>query len=329
MPSIENTARASLQATSEGIQQFRSMPFGVSVHWGLYALLGRGEWVMHQEHIPVAEYEKLAHRFNPTGFDAEGWIDLVADAGAQALLITTKHHDGFCMYDTALTGYKVTNTPFGRDPIGELAQTCHRRGIRLHFYYSLLDWHHPDYRANWASYVEYYQGQLRELCTKYGELGGIIFDGYWPRFDTTPDTQYFVPGGAWDLAGTYDLIHSLQPGAVVANNHHVLPLKGEDYQVWELDLPGDNTTGFNTTEIGSIPRATWFNINEGWSFLTEDKQKVKSAAQLTQYLADSAARGAVCWLNVGPTPEGTILDEEAAVLRQIRTWLDSRAPGNR
>jgi alpha-L-fucosidase len=326
---IEKTDHARLQASPEGVRQFSTMTFGLSIHWGLYALLGRGEWVMHQEHIPTAEYEKLAGQFNPTGFDAQAWIDLAAEAGAQAFLITTKHHDGFCMYDTALTDYKVTRTPFGRDPIGELAEACHRRGVRLHFYYSLLDWHHPDYRANWTGYVEYYQGQLRELCTKYGELGGVLFDGYWPRFDFTPDTEYFKPGGAWDLAGTYDLIHSLQPGAMVVNNHHVLPLKGEDYQVWELDLPGENTAGFNTTEIGSLPRATWFNVNEGWSYFKKDRRAVKPADQLIKYLADSSTRSAVCWLNVGPTPEGTILGEEAAALRPIRAWLDKRTASQR
>ena len=186
---VEDTGGAALQAAPEGVARFCAMGLGLTVHWGLYALIGRGEWVMHQEHIPVQDYEKLVEQFNPTRFDAEAWATLMAEIGARAFVITTKHHDGFCMYDTALTEYKVTNTPFGRDPIAELAEACRRRNIPLHFYYSLLDWHHPDYRSDWPAYVAYYQGQVRELCTKYGEVGGFAFDGYWPRFNHGPDTE--------------------------------------------------------------------------------------------------------------------------------------------
>jgi len=114
------------------------------IHWGLYALIGHGEWVMHVESIPVAEYEKLVPQFNPVKFDADAWVALAADAGQKYIVITSRHHDGFSMYDTALSEYKVTNTPFGRDPIQELADACARRGdIKLGFYASLLDWHHP------------------------------------------------------------------------------------------------------------------------------------------------------------------------------------------
>lgn len=322
MLTIEDTSGARLQVSPEGGQKFTSMPVGVSVHWGLYALVGRGEWVMHTEQIPQEEYEQLARRFNPTRFDAEAWAATFAEAGTGALLITSKHHDGFCMYDTQLTDYKVTNTPFGRDPVAELAEACRRHNILLHFYYSLLDWHHPDYRANWPAYVAYFQGQLRELCSNYGQLGGILFDGYWPRFEFDDKTRGFIPGGGWDLQGTYDLIHSLQPNAMIVNNHHVLPLKGEDYQIWELDMPGENTIGFNTEEIGDLPRATWFNVNRSWSYFS-GQQQVKTADWLTGAIQRSAERKATTWLNVGPTPTGDILDQEAAVLREVGTWVQA------
>jgi len=315
MIAIEDTSAARLQASPQAVQRFHTLRYGLSVHWGLYSLIGRGEWVMHVEQIPVVEYEKLAPQFNPTRFNAQEWGDLMEEIGAEAFLITSKHHDGFAMFDSALSDYKVTNTPFGRDVIGELAEACHQRGIQLHFYYSLLDWHHPDYGTNWPSYVAYYQGQLRELLTNYGPIGGILFDGYWPRFDHTERTQYFKPGGKWDLAGTYDLIHSLQPDAMVVNNHHVLPLKGEDYQVWELDLPGENTVGFNTTEMGTLSKATWLNANKGWSYFKLEQQEVKPVEQLVNYVVDSAKRNATCWLNVGPTPEGEIMAEEVTALR--------------
>ena len=321
---IEDTSQARLQATPDGVRQFRELVLGFSVHWGLYALIGEGEWVMHQKQIPMAEYETLTERFSPKDFDAQAWVDLMVDLGAGAFFITSKHHDGFCMYDSALTDYKVTRTPFGRDPLAELAQACHRRGIQLCFYYSLLDWHHPAYRSDWDHYVEYYQGQVRELCTRYGKVSGILFDGYWPRFEYTPENAYFRAGGPWDLAGTYDLIHSLQPEAMVVNNHHILPLQGEDLQVWELDYPGENTIGFNTTEIGPLPLATWFNVNRGWSYF-RGEQQIKPVEKLSAYVRESHRRGAVCWLNVGPTPEGTILADEVAVLRQTGQQL--RAEG--
>ncbi len=319
MVNVEDTSKAVLRATPAGVRAFREMRLGLSVHWGLYALLGRGEWVMYQERIPTHLYERLARRFDPVGFDAEEWARIMVDMGARGFMITSKHHDGFCLFDSALTDYKVTKTPFGRDVIGELAEACQRHGIALHFYYSLLDWHARDYVTCWQSYVGYYQNQVRELCTKYGELGGILFDGYWPRNTFTAENDWFQPGGDWDLAGTYDLIYSLQPKAVIVNNHHVLPLPGEDYQVWELDMPGENRMGFNTTDMGPGPYATWMNVNKGWAYFNE--QEIKPAEQLIAYVRDSDARGATCWLNVGPTPTGEILPQEAARLGEVGAWM--------
>jgi alpha-L-fucosidase len=287
---------------------------GISAHWGLYSLYGRGEWVMAQENIPVSEYEKSIKKFNPVRFDADEWIKLVKDSGASAFMITTKHHDGFCLFDTEFSRYNIMHTPFGKDPIAALAEAASRHKIGLHFYYSLLDWHHPAYRNCWPEYISYYQGQIQELCTKYGSVGGFIFDGFWPRNEFPPEYDYFRPGGDFCLKQTYEMIHSLQPGCLIVNNHHVLPLDGEDYQIWELDYPGENTIGFNTTEIGSLPTATWFNINKGWSY-NSTVRDVKPTEQLFQFISESYRRGAsICWLNVGPSPSGEIIKEEADAL---------------
>jgi alpha-L-fucosidase len=262
-------------------------------------------------------YRKRLLKFNPIRFQAEEWADLMLEAGMKFLLITSKHHDGFCLWDTALTDFKVTRTPFGRDILGELATALHARGLGLHFYYSLLDWTQPAYRSDWNAYVAYYQGQLRELCTNYGKIGGILFDGYWPRtIFEGEENEWFPPRGAWDLAGTYDLIHSLQPEAVITNNTHILPLRGEDYQVWELDLPGENTVGFNCTEIGDKPTACWWNLNAGWSYQPWN-YKLKSAAEILDVYRAVQARDSVFLLNVGPRSFGDIHPEEQAVLRQI------------
>lgn len=317
----EDTSRADQQASSEGVQTFLKSKYGLSVHWGLYSLLQGTEWVYFQQRIPLEAYRKLMDRFNPARFNAEEWADLVVEAGQKALMITSKHHDGFCLWDTALTEFKVTNTRFGRDILAELATALHERGIGLHFYYSLLDWTHPAYRKDWPTYVSYYQGQIRELCTRFGAISGILFDGYWPRAGFEGDElEYFPARGAWDLAGTYDLIHELQPGAMITNNTHILPLKGEDYQVWELDLPGENKIGFNCTEIGNKSTATWWNLNEGWSYQPW-RHAVKSADEIFKTLRKVWSRGAVFFLNVGPRPWGDIHPEEQSVLRKIGQML--------
>ena len=313
---VEDTSAARLQASPEGLQAFVEARYGLSVHWGLYALNGRGEWVMHQERIPHAVYRERLGQFNPTRFDAEEWADLMLEAGQKFLFFTSKHHDGFCLWDTQQTDWKVTNSPFRRDVIAELAPALRDRGIKLHLYYSLLDWTHPAYRNDWPAYVAYYQAQLKELLTHYGEIGGVIFDGYWPRQGFDAGDAHFTAGGAWDLVGTYDLIHSLQPNAVVTNNTHVLPLRGEDCQVWELDMPGENTVGFNTTQMGNTPKAVWWNLNTGWAYAPRT-HRVKQPEAMLRDLRRAHARGAVFVLNVGPRPWGDIHPEEQQALRRI------------
>lgn len=316
---IESAPAAKLQATSQGVQRFKDSHFGLSTHWGLYSLgYGGNEWIYYIDRIPFFEYRQRLEKFNPIRFNAEEWADLMVEAGQKFFIITTKHHDGFSLWHTALTDFNVSNTPFKRDILAELAPALRDRGIALHFYYSLLDWTHPAYRNDWPAYVQFYQGQLRELCTNYGELGGFVFDGYWPRmeFETDDEREYFPARGPWDLAGTYDLIHSLQPQAVIANNLHTLPIAGEDYQVWELDLPGENKIGFNTTEIGTLPLASWWNLNHGWSYQPWN-HRLRSTEEILKLYGAIRAKGANFILNVGPRPYGDIHPDEAHVLRMV------------
>lgn len=318
MRPIEDMSGVRLRANPEAVRRYQDMRFGMFVHWGVYAIIGHGEWVMHTERIPVDEYERLPPRFNPIQFDAEEWARLMEEAGQRYMVITSKHHDGFCMFDTALTDYKITNTPFGRDPIAELAEVFQRRGLGLGFYYSLLDWHHPDYRNDWPAYVAYYQGQVRELCTRYGEIGMIWFDGFWPGHE--PPAPHFVEGGPWDLAGVYDMIHALQPNALIGNNHHVTPLKGEDFQMYEQDLPGENTAGFNAESMGDLPLESCLTINKNWGYNPDDHAH-KSTTELIRFLVECIGRNSNLLLNVGPTPMGTIQPEHAMRLRGMGEWL--------
>jgi alpha-L-fucosidase len=193
-------------ANTEHIKWWTEARFGMFVHFGLYALLQRGEWVMYHEKVPRAEYEKLLHRFNPAASDANAWVGLARDAGATYITVTAKHHDGFCLFDSALTEFKITNTPFGRDLIGELVQACHRDGMRIVFYYSQPDWHHPSFvnrkgafkewqdprpedAPDWPAYQKYLEGQVRELCTNYGRIDGIWWDGSHRSEDRRPGTR--------------------------------------------------------------------------------------------------------------------------------------------
>jgi len=315
---VEDTSGAKLTVSPTGLARFQESAFGLSVHWGLYCLSHSGsEWIYFHDRIPLDTYQKRMGRFNPVRFNAHEWADLMVEAGQKFLVITSKHHDGFCMWDTAHTDFKITNTPFARDVLAELAHALHERGLGLHFYYSLVDWTHPAYRRDWPRYVEYYQNQLRELCTRFGQIDGFVFDGYWPRNKLEGDDfEYLAARGPWDFAGTYDLIHSLQPDAVITNNTHVLPLKGEDYQVWELDLPGENKIGFNCTDIGDKPTACWWNLNTGWSYQPWN-HCVKSADEIVRTYRAARSRNAVFFLNVGPRPFGDIHPEEQHVLRRI------------
>ena len=293
-PTGQSAARSEQNAQAR--RWFKDAKFGLFIHWGVYSLLRKGEWVMERDKIPIVEYARLPSLFDPTRFDAQAWVKLAKAAGAKYITINAKHHDGFCMYDSKLTDFDIVDAArYHKDPLKALADGCHQEKIKLFFYYSLLDWHHPDYfpggktgqtagrpeKGDPKRYVEYFQGQIRELCTNYGAIGGIWFDGWWDKADAD-----------WDLAGTYRLIHELQPGALVGNNHHVAPFPGEDFQMFEQDLPGENTAGFNTANVAArIPLETCMTINQSWGYNTGDT-RFKTADQLIHALLAAAGRGA-------------------------------------
>ena len=313
---------------------FQDSKFGLFIHWGIYSVLGAGEWVMEERGpasytgrpgIPASQYDRLAAQFNPTQFDAREWVALAKAAGMKYITITSKHHDGFAMYDSSLTDWNIVDrTPYGRDVLAELAEACREEGLKLFFYYSQLDWRHEDYfprgrtgrqagrpeNGNWDNYIDFMNGQLRELLTNYGEIGGIWFDGMWDKWDAP-----------WRLDETYRLIHQLQPQTLIGSNHHLAPLPGEDFQNFEHDLPGENTTGYNTTEIGTLPFETAETINQSWGFNLTDHD-YKSTDDLIRYLVNAAGRNANFLLNVGPMPNGKIQGEFEERLHGIGHWLD-------
>jgi len=305
---------------------FEEARFGLFIHWGVYSVLGDGEWVMNTRKIPIRNYEKLPAFFNPTEFDAREWVQMAKDAGMKYITITSKHHDGFAMWDSKVSDYNIVRkTPYGKDILKMLADECQRQGIKLFFYHSQLDWRHPDYyprgftggeytgreeKGNWNAYLDYMDAQLTELLTNYGEIGGIWFDGMWDKKDAD-----------WRLSKTYGLIHKLQPGALVGSNHHVTPYPGEDFQMFEKDLPGHNTTGFAPEQtVGSLPKETCETINDSWGFNIKDENH-KSLKTLVQYLVKAAGYDANFLLNVGPMPNGEIQPEHKERLKQMGEWL--------
>ena len=326
---ITSAAWSQYQPTSENLKNrewFQEARFGLFIHWGVYSVLGDGEWVMNNQQIPIATYEKVPAFFNPTEFNAAEWVKLVKDAGMKYITITSKHHDGFAMWDSKVSDYNIVKkTPYGKDILKMLAEECQKQGIKLFFYHSQLDWHHPDYfprgrtggdytgrpqKGDWNKYLDYMDDQLSELLTNYGEIGGIWFDGMWDKLDAP-----------WRLEQTYSLIHKLQPGTLVGSNHHVAPYSGEDFQMFEKDLPGHNTTGFSPDQkIGDLPKETCETINNSWGFNLQDKRH-KSKKELIQYLVKSAGYDANFLLNVGPMPNGKIQTEHQELLREMGKWL--------
>ena len=307
-------------------QEFQDAKFGMFIHWGVYSVLGDGEWVFHERKLTLDEYNRLPSFFDPEKFDAKAWIALAKAAGMKYITITSRHHDGFAMFDSKVSDWNIVQrTPYKRDPLKMLAEECHRQGIKLFFYYSQLDWHNPDYyprgitnwdngrlnRGDWNRYLDdYMDGQLRELLTNYGEVGGIWFDGMWDK-----------PDADWHLEKTYALIHKLQPAALIIPNHHQSPKPGEDVQTFERDLPGQNSAGFNTSYVSAqLPLESSDTINDSWGFNIGDS-KYKSPSELVSRLVRSAGNNANLLLNIGPMPNGEIQEEFVARLRSVGQWL--------
>src|SRR5260370_19827810 len=194
----------------EARRWFQDAKFGMFIHWGIYSELGDGEWIMERHQIPVHDYEKVATQFYPVRFDPKVWVAAAKADGMKYITVTTRHHDGFAMFQTKMSDWNVVDrSPYGKDVIRQLADECHKQGIKLFFYYSQLDWHHPDYYplgrtghtagrpkdGDWNKYLNFINGQLTELLSNYGEVGGIWFDGMWdkPDADWQLEIEVFVP----------------------------------------------------------------------------------------------------------------------------------------
>lgn len=306
--------------TDSRLAWWRGARFGMFIHWGLYAIPagvwkdepvpGIGEWIMLRARIPVQEYSRLAHNFNPVAFDARTWVSLAKAAGQKYLVITTKHHDGFCLFHSEHTDYCMTRgTPFGRDVIQELAEECRRQDMPLGFYYSQTqDWYQPDgdgndwdydeSRKDFDDYIQnYVKPQVTELLTRYGPVALIWFDT--PKGITRRQSGELL-----------DLCRTLQPDCLVCGR---LGNTLGDYA----------TTNDNTIPEGAVA-GDWevpATLNDTWGFKSGD-HNWKSAADLIRKLADIVSKGGNYLLNVGPTAEGIIPPESIERLETMGDWLD-------
>lgn len=316
-------------------KQFQDDKFGLFIHWGASSVLGAGEWVMNQRNIKVNDYKKLQQLFNPQQFDAAKWVSAAKNAGMNYMVFITRHHDGFSNWDTKYSDWKITNTPYGKDALKQLADECKKQGIKLGLYYSTLDWFREDYpwrtgrtgqnsgrkgQGDYASYLQFMKNQLTELLTNYGDILCIWFDGHWDQ--TNPEGHADRSSRIdWKYDEIYGLIHKLQPNCMIGNNHHLSPIPGEDFQMFERDLPGENKSGLSFQEASAeVPLETCETMNGSWGFNITDNN-YKSVKNIVHLLVKAAGYNANLLLNVGPMPDGTIQPEFTDTLKKVGEWL--------
>jgi alpha-L-fucosidase len=312
---------------------WREARFGLFIHWGLYSLLagewdGRtdyGEWIRNNARIPLETYDTLLERFNPTAFDAAQWMRAAREAGMRYVVTTTKHHDGFALFDSAVSDFDVMATPFKRDIMRELSRAARREGLRVGWYHSIMDWHHPDYlpRRDWEAdlrpagdadfdrYVRYLRAQVRELLTQYGDIDIMWFDGQWESSWTHERGQ-----------ALYDLCRELAPRILVNNRVDVAPEGGTSTQLGP-DRAGDFGTPEQEIPPMGLPGVAWescITMNRNWGYNRADHDW-KSPAELVRLLVDTASKGGNLLLNVGPTGEGRFPEESLARLAALGRWM--------
>jgi alpha-L-fucosidase len=280
--------------------------FGMFIHWGLYSVLGRHEWAMENEGIPVGEYELLAKRFQPQPNAARAWAKLAKDAGQKYMVMTTKHHEGFCNFDTKLTSYCAPKQAAGRDLVREYLTAARAEGLRVGFYYSLMDWHHPD-GARCAKdedarkrFVEYTHGLIRELMTNYGKIDVLWYDVAWP-----------LDAAGWESERMNKMVFQLQPDIIV-NNRNLLP---GDFSTPEQEI---------VAEKGTRSWESCMTLNDSWGYHRAD-DNWKSPKTVVRNLVSCSSGGGNYLLNIGPKPDGSIPEESVRVLREVGQWTSRNA----
>lgn len=282
---------------------FPEARLGMFIHWGVYSIPARGEWAMNRERTPHEEYKVLADKFRPKRYDPHAWAAVARDAGMKYMVLTTRHHDGFCLFDSQHSDFTATKTAAGRDLVAEYADACRSAGLKVGFYYSLKDWHRPDWLARQngdeqghARFLEYIHGQVRELCTNYGEIDVLWYDGPGP---------YDAEG--WQSDKLNAMVRELQPHILINDRSRTT----EDFATVEQHLGGQGPKG---------PWEFCVTMNENWGYARNSEYK--SVQQLIDMLVDVTGRGGNTLLNVGPKPDGRLPSASLKRLRRIGKWMD-------
>ncbi|MCC6444234.1 MAG: alpha-L-fucosidase [Armatimonadetes bacterium] len=297
-------------SANKRLQWWTEARFGMFIHWGLYAIPARGEWVMLCERIPKEEYARLSSAFRPGKFDADAWVALAREAGMKYMVLTTRHHDGFCLWDSQVSDFTAPKTAARRDFVAEYVEACRKAGMRVGFYYSLLDWRFPAYwtgpekdpegwiqslNEEWVEFVDYVHAQVRELCTRYGKIDILWYDGGWPH-----DAR------DWRAKELNETVRDLQPDIII-NNRSGLP---ED-----LDTPEQHITAF------ARPWEACMTIDDLWWGYHPGDPNLKSSMQLVRNLVRCVSANGNFLLNIGPKSDGSIPAPFAARLKEIGGWL--------
>jgi alpha-L-fucosidase len=281
--------------------------FGMFIHWGLYSVVGHHEWAMEMEGIPVLQYQELAKVFKPQPNAARAWAKLAKQAGQKYMVMTTKHHEGFCNWDTKLTNYCASKQGPGRDLVAEYVEAARAEGLRVGFYYSLMDWHHPDGarcatdQAARIRFVEYTHGLIRELLSNYGKIDVLWYDMDWPL---TPEQ--------WESKKMNEMVFRLQPDIILNNRN---------------GLPGDFSTPEQEIQAERAGRAweSCMTMNESWGY-TQADDNWKSAKNIVRNLVTCANGGGNYLLNIGPKPDGSVPEPSVNVLTEVGNWMGKNGP---
>lgn len=332
----------SIKKIKDRTKWFLESRFGMFIHWGLYAIPARGEWVRSMERISNEDYQQFFDQFNPVHYEPKVWAKAAKDAGMKYAVMTAKHHDGFCLFDSRLTDYKATNTKAGRDLIREYVEAFRAEGLKVGFYYSLLDWHHDDYPAygddhhpmrgneayknkmhNFDRYLDYMHGQIRELCMNYGKIDIMWFDFSYGE----------LTGEKWRATELIRMVHSLQPDIIIDNR---LEASGEkhgsittenpniysgDFACPEQIIPAEGVTDENGN---SIPWEACVTLNNNWGYHSFDKA-YKSPKLIIRKLVECVSKNGNLLLNVGPNALGEIPPESIQILSEIGRWMKQNA----
>lgn len=303
---------------------FTDARFGMFIHWGIYSIPARGEWVKNNENISDENYEKFAAEFNPVDFDPDQWAEAAWNAGMRYVVFTTKHHDGFCMFDSDNNDFNIMNTPYGKDITAELVAAYRRKGIRIGFYHSLVDWRHPDFTPDaehpiWktgqrdfsdrdpAKYRKYLYRHVEQLLTNYGKIDILFFDY----------TSQHKTGEEWEPEKLLDMIYKLQPEILVNDRLSFWkpPFYG-DYLTPEICLPNDPVE----VDGKAYPWETCMTMNSNWGYCSAGKD-FKSSATIIQALSSCVSKNGNLLLNVGPDAKGRIPAESLRILGEVGDWM--------